>query len=59
MLCGGESCWLRYQTYPGKSAPNAAAAIPALIDWPLGGERETEDEVCYALSNCAAGFAGR
>ena len=36
-----------------KIGPNAAAAIPALIDWPLGGDRETEDEVCYALSNCA------
>src|SRR5262245_56645582 len=36
-----------------KIGPNAEAAIPALIDWPLGGDRETEDEVCYALSNCA------
>jgi HEAT repeat protein len=36
-----------------KIGPNAAVAIPALIDWPLGGDRETEDKVCYALSNCA------
>jgi HEAT repeat protein len=36
-----------------KIGPNAAAAIPALIDWPLGADRETEDKVCYALSNCA------
>ena len=34
-----------------KIGPNAAAAISALIDWPLGGDRETEDKVCYALSN--------
>src|SRR5262245_36411892 len=33
--------------------PNAAAAIPALIDWPLGSDRNTEDRVCHALSNCA------
>ena len=36
-----------------KIGPNAAAAVPALIDWPLAGDRETEDEVCYALSNRA------
>src|SRR5262249_13750820 len=42
----------------GKIGPNAAAAIPALIDWPLGGDRETEDKICYALSNCwPASFA--
>src|SRR5262245_12125528 len=40
-----DLCW--------QIGPNAAAAIPALIDWPLGGDRETEDSVCYALSNCA------
>ena len=36
-----------------KVGPNAAAAIPALIDWPLGGDRNTEDRVCHALGNCA------
>jgi HEAT repeat protein len=36
-----------------KIGPNAAAAIPALIDWPLGGDRNTEDRVCHALGNCA------
>jgi HEAT repeat protein len=37
---------------------SAAVAIPVLIDWPLDGERETEERVCHALSNCApAGVA--
>ena len=38
-----------------KIGPNAAAAISALIDWPLGGDRETADKVCYALSNWTPG----
>jgi HEAT repeat protein len=36
-----------------KIGPNAAAAIPVLLDWPLGGDRESEERVCHALSNCA------
>jgi GNAT superfamily N-acetyltransferase len=36
-----------------EGGPRAAAAIPTLSDWPLGGDRETEDSVCYALSNCS------
>src|SRR5262245_3895420 len=41
-----------------KVGPNASAAIPALIDWPLSDDNETEDSVCYALSNCwPASFA--
>jgi hypothetical protein len=30
-----------------KIGPNAAAAIPALIDWPSAGGRQTEDKLCY------------
>src|SRR5262245_47923502 len=40
-----DLCW--------KVGPRAAAAVPALIEWPPEAEREADDEVCYALSNCA------
>jgi HEAT repeat protein len=32
---------------------DAAAAVPSLIDWPLGEDRQIEERVRHSLSNCA------